>query len=66
MQPISASVDILQQVLCVRPLQSKQELKVNRDVGVLGGVEPIFKRPYVMGMTRLRFLLSAFHLFCFT
>lgn len=54
-------------------LQSKQELKVNKDVGVQGGVEPIFKRIYVMGMTSfhlrrppLCFLLSAFHLFCFT
>lgn len=73
MQPISASVDILQQVLCVFTLQSKQELKVNKDVGVQGGVETIFKRIYVMGMTSfdlhqppLRFLLSAFHLFCLT
>lgn len=32
MQPISASVDILQQVLCVIPFPSKQELKMDKDV----------------------------------
>lgn len=46
---------------------------MNKDVGVQGSVEPIFKRIYVMGMALfdlrqppLHFLLSAFHLFCFT
>lgn len=43
-------------------LPSKQEPKVNKDVGVQGGVEPIFKRICVMGMTSFHLR----HLFCFT
>lgn len=72
MQPIFACVDILQQVLCVLTLQSKQELKVNKMWEFKEVLNQYLRGSmlwewHLLTCVNLHYIFfDLFHLFCFT